>query len=128
MSLPYLDLYHAFLVSVSDIKSYIEKQHDLYLEEEGRIKRNPKFEDTRVHVVLYFLPPYLSSPSVPSSWRKVLSALDAACLAALAPLVNIIPVIAKADALTKEQLAGYRSKVFIYPLTRGCSLLTPAWY
>lgn len=34
---------------------YLENQFSKILEEEIRIKRNPKYVDTRVHVALYFI-------------------------------------------------------------------------
>lgn len=40
-----------------DILEYVEKQYDDILAEESRIKRNPKFKDNRVHVLLYFITP-----------------------------------------------------------------------
>lgn len=39
------------------IVGYLEKQYDDILAEESRIKRNPRFEDQRVHALLYFIPP-----------------------------------------------------------------------
>ncbi|CAI7175557.1 CFC_collapsed_G0006680.mRNA.1.CDS.1 [Saccharomyces cerevisiae] len=40
-----------------EIMSYLEQQFDIVLAEETRIKRNPRFEDSRVHVALYFIEP-----------------------------------------------------------------------
>lgn len=37
------------------IVQYLESQFNVVLEEEIRIKRNPKHEDRRVHVVIYFI-------------------------------------------------------------------------
>ncbi len=36
---------------------YLESQFSDVLEEEVRIKRNPKHEDRRVHLTLYFITP-----------------------------------------------------------------------
>jgi septin family protein len=41
----------------STIIGYLEKQYDDILAEESRIKRNPRFEDQRIHALLYFIPP-----------------------------------------------------------------------
>lgn len=43
--------------SFQEIIGYIERQYDDTLAEESRIKRNPRFRDNRVHVLLYFIPP-----------------------------------------------------------------------
>jgi septin family protein len=43
--------------SFSEIVGYLERQYDGILAEESRIKRNPRFRDDRVHVLLYFITP-----------------------------------------------------------------------
>lgn len=43
--------------SFSKISTYLETQYDDILAEESRIKRNPRFRDNRVHVLLYFVQP-----------------------------------------------------------------------
>ena len=43
--------------SFGEISSYLERQYDDILAEESRIKRNPRFRDNRVHVLLYFVQP-----------------------------------------------------------------------
>ena len=40
-----------------EISTYLERQYDDILAEESRIKRNPRFRDNRVHVLLYFVSP-----------------------------------------------------------------------
>ena len=40
-----------------EISTYLERQYDDILAEESRIKRNPRFRDNRVHVLLYFVQP-----------------------------------------------------------------------
>lgn len=40
-----------------EISSFLERQFDDILAEESRIKRNPRFRDNRVHVLLYFVQP-----------------------------------------------------------------------
>ena len=46
-----------------EVSTYLERQYDDILAEESRIKRNPRFRDNRVHVLLYFV-----SPTGKSSW------------------------------------------------------------
>jgi cell division control protein 11 len=40
-----------------EITTHLERQYDDILAEESRIKRNPRFRDNRVHVLLYFVQP-----------------------------------------------------------------------
>ena len=44
-------------LSFGEIVGYLERQYDDILAEESRIKRNPRFRDNRVHVLLYFITP-----------------------------------------------------------------------
>ena len=45
------------LRSFQEIVTYLERQYDDILAEQSRIKRNPRFRDSRVHALLYFIPP-----------------------------------------------------------------------
>jgi septin family protein len=45
------------VIRFQEIVGYLERQYDDILAEESRIKRNPRFRDNRVHVILYFIPP-----------------------------------------------------------------------
>ncbi len=74
----------------NSIVDYIKEQFDFFIEEESKIKRNPKYEDTRVHCLLYFVPATGSG----------LKQKDIVFLKKINGLVNIIIVISKADALT----------------------------
>ncbi|KAK9460902.1 Septin-domain-containing protein [Lipomyces oligophaga] len=79
----------------SEIMGYLERQYDDILAEESRIKRNPRFRDNRVHVLLYFITPT----------GHGLRELDIELMKRLSSRVNIIPVIGKADSLTPTELA-----------------------
>jgi len=39
------------------ILDYIENQYKRFLAEESRVQRNAKFQDTRVHTIVYFITP-----------------------------------------------------------------------
>ncbi|KAI7237956.1 putative septin AspA [Hortaea werneckii] len=78
-----------------EISTYLERQYDDILAEESRIKRNPRFRDNRVHVLLYFVQPT----------GHGLRELDIELMRRLSPRVNVIPVIGKADSLTPLELA-----------------------
>lgn len=81
--------------SFSEIVGYLERQYDYILAEESRIKRNPRFRDNRVHVLLYFITPT----------GHGLRELDIELMKRLSPRANVIPVIGKADSLTPAELA-----------------------
>lgn len=84
-----------------EIENYLKQQFDLVLAEETRIRRNPRFVDTRVHVMLYFI----------SATGHGLKELDISCMKRLAKYVNIIPVISKADSFTEAELARFKRHV-----------------
>lgn len=77
------------------IVSYLECQFDEILAEESRIRRNPRFKDNRVHVLLYFIEPT----------GHGLRELDVELMKNLSNRVNIIPVIGRADSMTPAELA-----------------------
>ncbi|KAI0008281.1 septin [Xylariaceae sp. FL0662B] len=87
--------------SFSEIVGYLERQYDDILAEESRIKRNPRFRDNRVHAMLYFITPT----------GHGLRELDIELMKRLAPRVNVIPVIGRADSLTPAELAESKKLV-----------------
>ncbi|KAJ3051334.1 hypothetical protein HK097_007665 [Rhizophlyctis rosea] len=87
--------------SFHDIVEYVEKQYDIVLAEESRIKRNPKYQDNRVHALLYFIAPTGHS----------LREIDIEFMRRLGPRSNIIPVIAKADSLSPPELAAFKKAI-----------------
>ncbi|KAK6975760.1 Septin-11 [Biomphalaria glabrata] len=84
------------------IVDYIDAQFDAYLHEELKIKRMlHTYHDTRVHACLYFIAPTGHS----------LKALDLVTMQKMDSKVNIIPVIAKADTITKTELTKFKAKL-----------------
>ena len=86
-----------------EIENYLKQQFDLVLAEETRIKRNPRFTDTRVHVMLYFIAPT----------GHGLRELDIQCMKRLSKYVNIIPVIGRADSFTAKELQYFKQQIRI---------------
>ncbi|EGW34841.1 uncharacterized protein SPAPADRAFT_132435 [Spathaspora passalidarum NRRL Y-27907] len=86
-----------------EIENYLKQQFDLVLAEETRIKRNPRFVDTRVHVMLYFITPT----------GHGLREIDIQCMKRLSKYVNIIPVIGKADSFTSDELQFFKQQIRI---------------
>lgn len=74
---------------------YIKEQHSQYLRKELTATRERFIPDTRVHAILYFIPPNI----------KKLLPLDVTALKKLSEIANVVPVIAKLDLLTLEERA-----------------------
>ncbi|OAJ36579.1 hypothetical protein, variant [Batrachochytrium dendrobatidis JEL423] len=89
----------------------IEARFDAFLEQENRVNRK-RIIDTRVHACLYFIAPTGHS----------LKPLDIEFMKRLAGRVNLIPVIAKSDTLTEEEIKAFKARpirvlglITIYP-------------
>ena len=82
------------------IVEYVEKQFDKFLEAETRVNREP-LPDSRVNACLYFIAPT----------GHGLKKMDVECMKKLHKKVNIIPVIGKADACTREELELFKHKI-----------------
>lgn len=78
----------------------IESRFDAYLEQENRVNRS-KITDTRVNACLYFIAPTGHS----------LKALDIEFMKRLHKKVNLIPVIAKSDTMTNEEIVAFKERV-----------------
>src|SRR5699024_3393486 len=88
------------------IEQFIDKQHREYLVEETAIRQRD-IVDKRVHCCLYFIEP---------SGHK-LRKLDLHSMKMLHTKVNIIPVIAKADTLTPDELVAFKQQVSVEGVT-----------
>lgn len=84
-----------------EITMYLEQQFDIVLAEETRIRRNPRFEDTRVHIALYFIEP------TGHGLREV----DIELMKRISRYTNVLPIISKADTFTKEELHNFRRNI-----------------
>lgn len=85
------------------IVKYIKEQHSQYLRKELTAQRERNIPDTRVHAVLYFLNP--------SNVKTGLTQLDVVTLKKISEIVNVIPVIGKADMLTLDERLNFRDLV-----------------
>ncbi|CUM62518.1 uncharacterized protein PRCAT00000069001 [Priceomyces carsonii] len=90
-------------ICFTEIENYLRQQFDQVLAEETRIKRTPRFVDTRVHALLYFITPT----------GHGLRELDISCMKRLSKYVNIIPVISKADSFTSKELRHFKQQIRI---------------
>ncbi|XP_030068596.1 septin-12 isoform X2 [Microcaecilia unicolor] len=82
------------------IIKYIAEQYEKYLREEIVIKRKRRIPDSRVHCCIYFVPPT-------GHWLRP---LDVEFMKRLSKIVNIVPVIAKADTMTLEEREEFKQQ------------------
>ncbi|ORX57049.1 Septin [Hesseltinella vesiculosa] len=78
----------------------IESRFDAFLEQENRVNRR-KLADNRIHACIYFISPT----------GHALKPLDIEFMRRLHTRVNLIPVIAKADTLTEEEVAAFKQRI-----------------
>lgn len=82
------------------IIEFLDDQHESYMLQEQQPRRVDKI-DLRVHACLYFIRPT----------GHTLKPLDIEVMKRLCSRVNLIPVIAKADTLSQQDLARYKQRV-----------------
>lgn len=83
------------------IMKFINDQYEAYLQEEINIDRKKRIPDSRVHCCIYFIPPT----------GHCLRPLDVEFMRRLSKVVNIVPVIAKADTLTLEERDFFKQTI-----------------
>uniref|UniRef100_A0A668TBX0 Septin n=1 Tax=Oreochromis aureus TaxID=47969 RepID=A0A668TBX0_OREAU len=95
------------------IVDYIDTQFENYLQEELKIKRSLfNYHDTRIHICLYFIAPTGHS----------LKSLDLVTMKKLDSKVNIIPIIAKADTISKSELHKFKIKIMSELVSNGVQI------
>ncbi|XP_031193936.1 septin-14 [Mastomys coucha] len=88
--------------SYQPVVDYLDAQFEAYLQEELKIKRSlADYHDSRIHVCLYFITPTGHS----------LKSLDVLTMKNIDRRVNIVPLIAKADSLSKSDLQRFKSNI-----------------
>ena len=98
----------------------IEARYDAYLEQENRVNRT-KMVDNRIHACLYFIEPTghsfvaALSLTLPSSLirrrARRLKPVDVEFMRQLHPRVNLIPIIAKSDTMTEEEVIAFKARI-----------------
>ncbi|KAI1767076.1 Ski complex subunit Rec14 [Hypoxylon texense] len=83
------------------IVKYIKDQHSAYLRKELTAQRERYIPDTRIHCCLFFIQPSGHS----------LKPIDIVVLKKLSDVVNVVPVIAKADSLTLEERQAFKERI-----------------
>lgn len=99
------------------IVSEVNKRFDQYLDAENRINRGV-IEDTRIHACLYFIEPT----------AHFLKPLDIEFCKQIHEKCNLIPVIAKSDILTDEEIAIFKSRIRRQLDEAGVTLFEPPTY
>ncbi|XP_026328072.1 septin-2 isoform X1 [Hyposmocoma kahamanoa] len=99
--------------SFKAVVDYIDAQFEAYLQEELKIKRSlGAYHDSRLHVCLYFICPT----------GHGLKSIDLVCMKKLDTKVNIIPIIAKADTISKTELQKFKSKIMLELQSNGVEI------
>ena len=94
----------------------IEQRFDAYLDAENKVNRM-NIVDNRVHACIYFIQPTGHS----------LKPLDIEVMRRLHTKVNLIPVIAKSDTLTDEEIVSFKARVgccWMYDTLIGANILS----
>lgn len=82
------------------IVEHIEQRFDAFLDAENKVNRM-NIVDNRIHACVYFIQPTGHS----------LKPLDVEVMKRLHTKVNLIPVIAKADTLTDDEVVAFKHRV-----------------
>lgn len=99
--------------SFKAVVDYIDSQFESYLQEELKIKRSiSTCNDNRIHACLYFICPT----------GHGLKSLDLVCMKKLDSKVNIIPIIAKADTVSKIELQKFKIKIMSELVSNGVQI------
>lgn len=83
------------------IIQFVDKKYGQFFTEETKVQRKERIPDHRVHCCLYFIAPS----------GHGLKQLDIEFMKQLHDRVNIIPVIAKADTMTPEELKRFKQAI-----------------
>ncbi|CAG2176036.1 unnamed protein product [Oppiella nova] len=86
--------------SFQAVENYIDQQFDQYFKDESGLNRK-NIADNRVHCCLYFISPF----------GRGLSQLDIQFMKRLHKKINIVPIVAKADSLTPNEMHAIKKKI-----------------
>ncbi|KAI9338981.1 Septin-domain-containing protein [Obelidium mucronatum] len=103
--------------SWTPILENIEARFDAFLDQENRVNRK-RIVDTRVHACLYFIAPT----------GHALKPLDVEFMKRLAGRVNLIPVIAKSDTMTEEELKNFKIRILDDIAAHKINIYSPPTY
>ncbi|XP_057171642.1 septin-14 isoform X2 [Ursus arctos] len=99
--------------SYQPVVDYVDAQFEAYLQEELKIKRSfVDYHDSRIHVCLYLISPTGHS----------LKSLDLLTMKNIDSKVNIVPLIAKADTISKNDLQKFKCKIMSELVSNGIQI------
>jgi len=96
------------------IVDHVDQQFERYLQHESGLNRR-QIVDTRIHACFYFISPV----------GYTLRPIDVAFMKLLHKKVNIIPLIAKADVLTRQEVVELKKRILRDIESHGISIYTP---
>ncbi|KZT30288.1 Septin [Neolentinus lepideus HHB14362 ss-1] len=102
--------------SWAPIVDFIDDQHEAYMRQEQQPLRKEK-TDLRVHACLYFVRPT----------GHTLKPLDIEIMKRLGTRVNLIPVVAKADTLTQNDLVTFKQRIREVVAAQGIRIYQPSF-
>ncbi|KAG8215772.1 Septin-domain-containing protein [Butyriboletus roseoflavus] len=100
--------------SWSPIVDFIDDQHEAYMRQEQQPQRGEK-TDLRVHCCLYFIRPT----------GHTLKPIDIEIMKRLGTRVNLIPVVAKADTITQNDLFLFKQRIREVITAQGIRIYQP---
>ncbi|KAG8726793.1 hypothetical protein FRC12_023078 [Ceratobasidium sp. 428] len=100
--------------SWTPIIDFVDDQHEIYMRQEQQPQREQK-SDLRVHACLFFVRPT----------GHTLKPLDIEIMKRLGTRVNLIPVIAKADTLTQNDLTVFKQRIREVIAAQGIRVYQP---
>ncbi|ODV62795.1 septin CDC3, partial [Ascoidea rubescens DSM 1968] len=95
----------------------IDQRFNTYLDAENKINRTTII-DNRIHACIYFIEPT----------GHCLKPLDITFMKNVHTKVNLIPVIAKSDTLTEEEIASFKQRIMEDIKTQGINIFSPPKY
>lgn len=95
----------------------LNNRFNIFLEAENKINRQ-QIVDNRVHALLYFIEPTGHS----------LKPLDIKLMKEVHEKANLIPIIAKSDTLTEEEVYGFKQRISDDIRNQGIKIFTPPRY
>ncbi|XP_053206311.1 septin-1-like [Panonychus citri] len=98
---------------IQPIISYIDEQYGKFLEYESGLNRK-HIADSRIHCCFYFISPV----------GYGLKPLDIQAMKSLHTKVNLIPIIGKADALTRQEVTDLKKRIMKEIEANGISIYT----
>ena len=91
----------SIIYSWEPITRYVKDQYAIYLRKELSPQRDKRIADTRIHCILYFIPPTGHS----------LKPLDIIVMKKLGEISNLVVVIGKSDSLTMRERFAFKDRV-----------------